>query len=77
MKARMESQDFVCFGGRPGRPYIESKGWVTMERWVLLIRVVVSPRKGEASILGQQFILSCPGISARSGMVIVILLPMP
>ena len=52
-----------------------------MERWVLPTRVVESLREEEASKLGQQSILSCPSIIARSGMVIVvvvvILLPTP
>ena len=43
--------------------------------------MVENPREGEASKLGRQSILSCPGIFARSGMVffvvVVILLPMP
>jgi hypothetical protein len=41
------------------------------ERGVLL-RVVMSPREGEASKLGLQASLSCLGVSARPGMVFVL-----
>jgi hypothetical protein len=38
--------------------------------------VVVSPKEGKTSKLGLQACLSCPGVSAHSGMVfIVVLLP--
>ena len=37
-------------------------------------RVVVSLREGETSKLGLQGRLSCPGVSARPGMVVVVVL---
>ena len=37
-------------------------------------RVVVSLREGETSKLGLQVRLSCPGVSAHPGMVIVVVL---
>jgi hypothetical protein len=49
----MESWSFPPSEGRPSRPYIEFGGQVTMERWVLLTRVVESLREGEASKLGR------------------------
>jgi hypothetical protein len=65
--------------GRLDRPYIESVGQVTVERWVLPTRVVESPREREASKLDRQSILSCLGVIVRSSMVVfvvdVILLP--
>jgi hypothetical protein len=39
---------------RPDSRYIESGGQITCERWVLLTRVVMSPREGETTNLGQQ-----------------------
>ena len=45
--------------------------------WVLLTRVVESSMEGEARKLGQQSILSCLGVLAHPGVVIVGLPPMP
>jgi hypothetical protein len=70
----MESWSFSPSEGRPGHPYIEFGGQVIVERWVLLTRVIESLWEGEASKLGWQSILSCLGIIARSGMIIVMVL---
>ena len=60
----MKSREFVPLEGRPGHPYIESGGQVTYRERGSLDRVVVS-------LQGRS---SCPGVSARSGTVVVMVL---
>jgi hypothetical protein len=64
----MGFREFVPLEGRPGRPYIEFGARLHVERWVLPTRVVDNPREGEASKLGWQAALSCPGAIVHSGM---------
>ena len=73
----MESQDFIPLKGGLAALIKSSGARLHMERWVLPTRVVDSPREGEASKLGWQAILSCPGIVVHSGMAaVVVSLPM-
>jgi hypothetical protein len=59
----------------PGHPYIEFGGQVIYRERGSPDRVVMSLREGEASKLGLQASLSCPGISTGPGMVVVVVLP--
>ena len=65
---------FVPLEWWPGFLYIECGGQVTCGERGSPDRVVVNLREGEISKLGLQATLSCPGIMARSGMVVVLIL---
>jgi hypothetical protein len=65
---------FIPLEWRPGSPYIESGGQVTCGERGSPDRVVVSLREGDISLLGLQASLSYPGIMARSGLVIIVIL---
>ena len=65
---------FVPLEWWPGFLYIECGGQVTCGERGSPDRVVVNLREGEISKLGLQATLSCPGIMARSGMVVVVIL---
>jgi hypothetical protein len=70
----MKSREFVPLDGRLGRPFIESGGHVTYGERGSSNRVVVSPRKGQASKLSLQASPSCPDVIAHPGMVFVVVL---
>jgi hypothetical protein len=72
----MKSRESVPLEGRPDRPYTESGGQVTYREGFSQPsgRKPEAPREGEASKLGLRASPSCPGVSARSGMVIVMVL---
>jgi len=64
---------FVPLEWSPSSLYIESGRQVTCGERSSPTLVVVSLREGEISKLGLQASLSCPGIVARSGMVVVVI----
>jgi hypothetical protein len=71
---RMKSREFVPLERRPGRPYIESGGQVTYRERGSPDQVVVSLSEGETSKLVLQRRPSYPSISARPGIVVIMVL---
>jgi hypothetical protein len=74
--ARMKSRESVPLEGRPDHPYTESGGQVTYREGFSQPsgREPEAPWEEEAIKLGLQASPSCPDVSARSGMVIVMVL---
>ena len=71
--ARMKSRESVPLNGSPGRPYIESEGQVT-DRDGFSQLSGREPKGGETSKLVLQGRPSCPGVSARPVVVVIIVL---